>query len=134
MPLDFSTANYGIIDYWLGIFVLEARRKDGQPYPPNTLYNIITGIQRYYKNELKRVDLNLLDEKNHYFTSFRETLDSRMKELTEMGLIFAKGSDPVTEDDEKKLWETKVLNVDTAKGLSNCVFFIMEKFRTARRK
>ena len=41
VPVDFTNTDYRTIDYWLGIFVLEARRQDGKPYPPNTLYNII---------------------------------------------------------------------------------------------
>ena len=28
------------VDYWLATFILEARRKDGQYYPPNTVRNI----------------------------------------------------------------------------------------------
>ena len=28
------------VDYWLAAFILEARRKDGQYYPPNTVKNI----------------------------------------------------------------------------------------------
>ena len=64
VPQDFKV-NYGIVDYWLGIFVLEARRKEGQPCPPNT-FIISAGIQRYYNNELKRVDLNFPKLKRLY--------------------------------------------------------------------
>ena len=121
--MDFANSDYTIIDYWLGIFVLEARRRDGKPYPPNTLYNIIAGIQRYYRIEQKRPDLTFLDDKNHWFSTFREKLDSRMKELTEIGLNVINSSDPVTEEDEINLWKSGVLNMHTAKGLSYCVFF-----------
>ena len=50
----------------------DAHTKDGKPYPPTTLYNIIAGIRRYYKQEHNRPDLNFLDEENHWFASFRD--------------------------------------------------------------
>ena len=34
----------------------------------------------------------------------------------------------VTEDDECKLWESGVLNIDTPMGLFNCVFFYNRNF------
>ena len=77
--------------------------------------------------EQKRPDLNFLDDKIHWFCEFREKLDSRMKELTEMGLNVINSSDPVTEDDELNRWKSGVLNMNTAKGLSNCVFFYIGK-------
>ena len=123
MPLDFTPVNYPLIDHWLSRFVLEVRRKDGKPYPPNTLYNIVSGIQRYYKDEKERPDLDFLSSSNHFFISLRKVLDSRMKKLTEEGLNIVQGSDTVTPDDEEKLWATGIFNLETAVGLSYCVFF-----------
>ena len=37
------------LNNWLCKFVLEARRKDGEAYPPNTLYSICSGIQRHVR-------------------------------------------------------------------------------------
>ena len=34
---------------WLCRFVLEVRRKDGKPYPPNTLHQLCCGVQRYLR-------------------------------------------------------------------------------------
>ena len=34
------------LNYWLSHFVVEVRRKDGELYPPNTLYQICCGLQR----------------------------------------------------------------------------------------
>ena len=73
---------------------------DGKPYPPQTLYIIICGIQRYLKNECFIPNADILRTSNHSFIATRATLDSRMKELTEMGLNVVKGSDTVTPKDE----------------------------------
>ena len=32
--------------HWLSKFVVEVRRKDGKPYPPQSLYQICCGLQR----------------------------------------------------------------------------------------
>ena len=34
------------LNHWLSKFVLEARKADGEPYPPNTLYQICSGLLR----------------------------------------------------------------------------------------
>ena len=52
------------LDYWLTRFVLEARRKDGkvQPYPPNTLHQLVCGILRYVRELKPTIDfLELTD-------------------------------------------------------------------------
>ena len=40
------------VDYWLATLILEARRKDGQYYPPNTVRNILAAIFRHMKANL----------------------------------------------------------------------------------
>ena len=55
-------------------------------------------------------------------------LDNIFKTLCclEVG-VEAKHTEGITSDEEDKLWETNVLNVDTSLGLLQCVFFsIME--------
>ena len=74
------------VDYWLTRFILEARRVDDKPYPANTLYNISTGLLRYFRDDFKRFDLNILAKNDANFSSFRSALDSRMKEMTSAGI------------------------------------------------
>ena len=48
-----------------------------------------------------------------------------MKELTNMGIgTKINRADPVLIQDEEQLWKSEVLNMNTAQGLSNCVFFL----------
>ena len=35
------------LNFWLSRFVVEARRKDGEPYPARTLYLLLAGLLRY---------------------------------------------------------------------------------------
>ena len=38
-----------VLDYWLAAFVQEARRKDGNYYPGNTIRNILAALFRFLK-------------------------------------------------------------------------------------
>ena len=35
--------------YWLGKFVLEARKSDGSEYPPKTIYSLVCCFRRYFE-------------------------------------------------------------------------------------
>ena len=48
------------MDFWLSRFVLEVRKKNGDPYPPNTLYQLICGLQRQLR-EHGHADIKLFD-------------------------------------------------------------------------
>ena len=36
---------------WLSKYVLEIREKNGQPYPPDSLYQLICGVQPFFEGE-----------------------------------------------------------------------------------
>ncbi|CAH1242382.1 Hypp6640 [Branchiostoma lanceolatum] len=74
------------MDFWLARFVFEIRRKDGKPYPPTTLYNIVAAIMRHLREDLSRHDMNFLDKADIRFAQFRKALDARMKQLTAQGV------------------------------------------------
>ena len=50
------------INKWLSKCVVEARRKDGQPYPPKSLYMLCVGLLRYFRE--CGIHENFLDEKD----------------------------------------------------------------------
>ena len=115
--------DYSLMDYWLQRFILEIRRKDGNPYPPNTLVQITSALQRYLRTDCD-INVNFYKDDDPTFAGFRKTLDARMKDLTAQGIgIKTNKSDPVTKDDEHQLWASGVFNMDTSEGLSNAVFF-----------
>ena len=77
IPVDISGTDIKTLDYWLCRFIIEVRRKDGSPYPPNTLYNIACGIQRYLGDTCNRQDLSFFKKDCKDFHQFRAAIDSR---------------------------------------------------------
>ena len=70
------------MNFWLPRFVLEIRKKNGEPYPPNSLYQIVCGLQCQLR-EHGRADIKLFENPALY--DFRSTLDSEMKRLNATG-------------------------------------------------
>ena len=98
---------------------MEARRQDGQPYPPTTVYALVTGLQRYLRNENRR-EIASLTTSDITFSRLHQTLNARMKQLTSQGIgSVKKQAEPLT---EKALWDKGILNLSTAEGLLNMVF------------
>ena len=50
------------------------------------LIYITCRLIRHFKDDLKRLDLNVLSKDNAKFDSFQNALDSRMKEMTALGI------------------------------------------------
>ncbi|XP_060552035.1 zinc finger MYM-type protein 4-like [Ruditapes philippinarum] len=99
------------------------KRQDGKEYPPNTLTQIVSGLQRYLNTECQRPNINFFRGETQ-FIDIRKCLDTRMKELHAQGIgIKTNAADPVTIEDEIQLWQSGVFTFDTAVGLSNAVFF-----------
>ena len=89
------------VDYWLTRFTLEARRGDGKPYAANSLYNIAIGLLRHFKDDLMRYRLNILAKNDANFSSFRNALDSKMKDMIRAAVSTKKNvADPLTLADE----------------------------------
>lgn len=62
---------------WLTCFILEARKKNGEPYPPNTLHHIVMGLMRFLRWNGRQIDIL----KDADFCDFRASLDAEMKRL-----------------------------------------------------
>ena len=66
------------IQFWISKFVAEAKRKDGTPYPPNSLYQIYCGLGC----GLTAIGRSVVDIFNApKFALFQDVLDSCMKQL-----------------------------------------------------
>jgi len=123
VPVDLVAFSNEALDYWLSLFVMEVRRRDRSAYPPNSLFQIVAGLQRFLREERSLSDV-VFFSKSSTFGKLRKSLDCRMKELTAAGIgVRVLHADPVTVDDEMQLWRSGVLNTTTSKGLSYAVFF-----------
>ena len=112
------------LNRWLCRFVLEVRRQDGKNYPPNTLYQLCCGVLRYVR-EVKP-DLDVF--KDQAFGEFRRTLDAEMKRLCtlcSLGLgTTVKQAEPITDDEEDRLWAQRKLGPDTPQSLLDTMVFM----------
>ena len=91
-PLTFETMAVKKVYFRRTKYILEARRADGKPYPANTLYSIPTGLMRHFKSDIERFDLNSLSKNNANPPSFRNALDSKMKEMNNACLSTTKSA------------------------------------------
>lgn len=106
------------------------RKQDGTYYPPNTLYQICVGVQRYLR-ENGFEDLNIFQDSQ--YKAFQDSLDARMKNLTRSGLgITVKQAKPILEDEEEILWSKGLLGDSNPKTLVNTLAFLFEKYFALR--
>ena len=108
------------MNFWLGKFVLEVRRKDGRPYSPDTLYQICCALLRLLR-EVDRTDVNILADP--MFCQFRATLDARMKELKSTGNYQVKKAEILTEEHEDTLWKQGLLGDKHPQQLLNTLIY-----------
>ena len=80
VPEDINNASVDELNFWLSRFIVECRRYDGKLYPSNSLYNIMSGLQRFLRE--KNPQISFFDKSNADFDDLRKTLDARMKKLT----------------------------------------------------
>ena len=120
-PVHLFLAQPHELDYWLSKFVLEARKANGEPYPPDTLYVICAGLLRYIRE--KRPEINIF--KDHQYTGFRKTLDGEMKRLRSAGIgVKRKQAEPITIEEENKLWERGALGEHDPQTLLDTMLFL----------
>ena len=94
------------LSHWLSKFVVEVRRKDGKPYPPQSLYQICCGLLRYVRDLRPEVYFFTDSE----FRRFQQSLNAEMKRLRSQGIGFTrKRAEPISVDEEMSLWEKGVL-------------------------
>ena len=101
-------------------FVLEVQNKDGEHYPPNTLYSLVMGLQRQLRGAGRCVNI-LTDAR---FFQVRQVLDSEMWQLRGQGLgAKLKKAEPHTGDDEDVLWQKGALGDHTLQCLLDTLIF-----------
>ena len=109
------------LDYWLSKFVLEARRLDGQPYPPRTMYGIVCSIMRYVR-EL-RPQINFFKDAD--FAGFQKTMDGEMKRLRSLGLgVKPKRAEPISVKEEGILWGKGLLGSHSPQVLLHTIVYL----------
>ena len=76
-------------------------------------------------NSCGRPDIDLFKKHDPTFARFRKTLDARAKELITEGVgITRKQADPVSPEDEEKLWSSGTISGNSGQGLLYMTFFL----------
>lgn len=93
---------------------MEIRKTSGEPYPGNTLRDILISLRQYCS--INGREVKFLNDPE--FISLKHTLDARMRELSAEGIaVRRRQADIISEDDENKLWEKGVLGNDSSQKL-----------------
>ncbi|XP_055956187.1 zinc finger MYM-type protein 2-like [Patella vulgata] len=110
------------LDYWLQRFLVELRKMNGDEYSPKSVYYIICRLMRHLKDH--NIYINILEEADKRFVLTRKVLDAKMKELVSKGVgCKPKTADPVSNEDEDKLWNSGVFGFTNSTSLQYTVFF-----------
>lgn len=108
---------------WLIRFVMEVRNAKGKEYPPKTLYMIICASLRHLRDNGIH-NRNFLDSKDPDYAEFCSVLDLRMKDLLQKGYGTAvKQADPISVEDEDKLWNLSVFGAKDSQTLQHTIFY-----------
>lgn len=109
------------IDQTLALFVREVRKEDGSRYPGRSLNEIVLSLQKYL--ELNGKIVRLLDPK---MSLLRAALNLEMQKSTKAGIgMITKQAEPISKEDEEKLWEAGILSGDDPQGLLRAVFWLI---------
>lgn len=104
----------------LSYFITEAKKKNGDDYPPDSLYALAMSIQHHLRENGLLV--NFLDDNE--FDLFRKTLDAVMKERSSRGLgLLKKQADVIEYEQEEVMWQKGVLGDDRPQTLLDSLIF-----------
>jgi len=109
------------IGYWLQRFVLEVRKSNKQNYCPDSLYQLVCGLQRALRAGDR--DINFFEQ--FEFSQFRDVLDGELKRLNSTGkYILKRKVDVITEEMEDTLWEKGLLGDHSPQVLSDTMIYL----------
>ena len=101
-------------------FITEIKKENGEEYPGQTLYDLVSSLNLYL--ECENFDSHLLSKTDK---TVRNTLDNLMQERKRMGLGKHREKDIVTEDMEELLWQKGILGENDPDTLTRTVFYLI---------
>ncbi len=115
------------LNNWLSRFVVEVRRNDGCPYPPRTIHQILSGILRHMRS-INPMCPNILDRKDGRFRKISGSCEVVFRQLRQAGVgASIKHTATITMEEEQRLWESGVMNVEEPFGLFRAIFYYVGK-------
>ncbi len=107
---------------YMRYFVLEARNKDGNKYPPGAIRSILSGLNRILKES--KAPFSIFDKSNPAFRELQLTLDTVTSNLHREGLGVSKNSATVISSEHEDLfWDKDIFGFKSPKALQRAVFY-----------
>ena len=120
-PEDLVKSSKEVVVRVLSYFVHEVRDRNGKPYNRDTLYDLMSSINAYFKQS--GVPYSFIDDKD--FFPLKNTLDNKMKDLSAEGLIAPRiQAEPITVKEINIMWERGVLGDDTPERLVDTLLLL----------
>ena len=119
-----NSTDPALLSHWLAKFAAETRSKEGKPYPPSTVYQLLTGILRAMRDSSDSAP-NFSDKGDRRFQVLHKSLDKLFRDLRTKKIgTSIKHSEIFTKEEEQSLWESGILGTSNPKSLLNAVFFV----------
>ena len=106
---------------WLSLYVAEARELDGSPFPPKSLYLLLTGLLRHMRSKNPNCP-NFIETNQPEFISLHNAMDNVFRKLRAEG-VQADSVKVLKPLANRQLWDSGSLSTETPKGLLPAVFF-----------
>ena len=81
----FQCTDPAVLSHWLSCFAAETQTKDESQYPPQSIYSLLTGIQRHMKNTNLEA-LTSLNKADNHFRDLHNCLDVIFRRLCESNI------------------------------------------------
>ena len=99
------------LNFWLSRFDVEARHKDGEPYPARTLYLLLAGLLRYGCSKSKFCP-NFMDKSDCRFSELSGVCESVSRQLRKDGVgASVKHAAIITPEEEDILLDKGVMGI-----------------------
>lgn len=104
-------------------FIFEIKKKNGDEYPPKTIYEIYSAINYYFVNDLK---LGWSLFKDTAFHKVRKAVETRMKENARKGLTSGNNKSMyISKEIEEEMWVNGILGSETPSKLVNTLIYLI---------
>lgn len=111
------------VNHWFKIFIVEARKSNGDVYPPKTFYSLLTGLLRHMRN-INTNCPNFLAKNHPMFKDLHNTIDGLFRKLRSEGVGSSKNSsEPFSKHEEKLLFDSEVISVKSPEALLKGIFY-----------
>ena len=127
-----TTCDPVLLNKHLSRFAVEARKTNGDHYPPSTIHQLLCGLLRHARDQSPGCP-NFLDKQYSRFKHLQGTLDALFHKLHSDGIgVQTKHTEILTKDDEEKLWTSGIMGMATPRALQNAAFFVAGKMFSLR--